>query len=248
MNVEVFLNSSSVTDDDVKDRTVVIIDVLRACSTIVTALDHGARAVVPVPDMAEAGKIASNLDQRSYLLGGERQGEKIEGYHLGNSPLEYTKETVNDRTVILNTTNGTVALDKARGAEHLLVGCFLNAQRIVDFAREAALDLTIICAGQNKRVALEDTLCAGLILYQLWQDEEPAFVSDTARIAYTQYVNDQSDLVGAVRRCNHAQELIRKGFEADVDYCLQLDDLPVLPYYQDSRLTLKSGMTEKRPA
>ena len=248
MNVEVFLNSSSFTEKDVKDRTVVVIDVLRACSTIVTALHHGARAVVPVPDMAEAGKIASNLDQRSYLLGGERGGEKIEGYHLGNSPLEYTEQKVKDRTVILNTTNGTVAIDQAREAEHLLIGCFLNARRLVQFAKQANLDLTIICAGQNKRVALEDTLCAGLLLYELWEDEEPDFVSDTARIAYTQYANDKDNVAAAVRRCNHAQDLINRGYEGDVDYCLQLNSLPVLPYYQESRLVLEQDVTAERPA
>lgn len=247
MNVDVFINSSSVEEGDVKGRTVIVIDVLRACSTIVTALNNGARAVVPVPDMAEAGKIASNLDQRSYLLGGEREGTKIEGYHLGNSPLDYTREEVEDRTVILNTTNGTVAVDRAREAEHLLIGCFLNAQSIVKAIQKIGLDLTIICAGHKRRVALEDTLCAGLILHELWENEEPEYVSDTARIAYTQYVNDQSHLIDSVRACNHAQNLIDKGFGEDVDYCLQLDSIPVVPYYKDSRLVLESDITAKPP-
>src|SRR5690554_8168138 len=108
MKVEVFLSSWNLDEEDVRGRTVIVIDVLRACSTIVTALNNGARSVVPVLDMAEAGKIASNLDQQSYLLGGERDGQKIEGYHFGNSPLEYTPSAVRDRTVILNTDRKSV--------------------------------------------------------------------------------------------------------------------------------------------
>jgi 2-phosphosulfolactate phosphatase len=238
MKIEVFLTSSIVSEEDVKDRTVVVIDVLRACSTIATALNNGARSIVPVADMAQAGKIASNLDQQSYLLGGERDGLKIEGYHLGNSPLEYTQKMVGGRTVIFNTTNGTVAIDQARPAEHLLIGTFLNAGRVVEFIREAGNDLTIICAGWRNRVSLEDTLCAGLMLYRLWDGVEPESASDTAHIAFTQYDHDREHLTAALQRCNHARWLSSNGHQDDVDYCLQLDALPVLPYYRDSRLIL----------
>lgn len=238
MKAEVFLTSSNVAQEDVKDRTVVVIDVLRACSTIATALVNGARAIVPVVDMAQAGKIASNLDQQSYLLGGERDGQRIEGYHLGNSPLEYSRSRVEGRTIIYSTTNGTVAIDQAREAEHLLIGSFLNARRVVEFIRKAGRDLTVICAGWKNRVSLEDTLCAGLLLYRLWDGREPAGISDTAHIAFTQYANDKDALQTAVRLCNHSQWLASEGFQADVEYCLQLDSLPVLPYYQENRLVL----------
>ena len=238
MNVEVFLTSSVVSEDDVRDRTAIVIDVLRTNSTIATALQNGARAVIPVADAAEGGKIASNLDQSSFLLGGERGGEKIEGYHLGNSPLEYTADTIAGRTLILNTTNGTASITKARTARHLLIGCFLNASRVADFVRQHDRDIVIICAGWRNRVTLEDTLCAGLILYHLWGGREPGLVSDGAHIAYTQYLHDQDHIETSARLCNHAQWLIEMGYEADVDYCLHVDSLPVLPYFDDNRLVL----------
>jgi 2-phosphosulfolactate phosphatase len=244
MNIEVFLTGAQLEEEDVKGRTVVVIDVLRACSTIVTALSNGARSVVPVPDMAQAGKIASNLDQASYLLGGERDGQRIEGYHLGNSPLEYGRETVKDRTVILNTTNGTTALAQARQAEHLIVGCLLNASTVIDFVRSTGLPLTIVCAGWRNRVSLEDTLCAGLFLYELWNGIEPERVSDTSHIAFTQYANDRGDLTKALRRSNHAGWLTRQGYGEDVEYSFQIDAVPVLPYYDDSRLILKATVKE----
>jgi len=238
MNVEVFLTGKDVTEEDVKGRTVVVIDVLRTSSTITTALHFGARSVVPVADTAEAGKIAANLDSSSYLMGGERDGLKIEGYHLGNSPLEYVRSVVQNRTIILNTTNGTGAIIRARAAEDLVIGCLLNADRVVQFVRERARDVVIICSGWRNRLSLEDTLCAGLILYQLWNGQEPLLVTDTAHIAFSQYLNDREQLQDAIRQCNQAQHLYEQGFHEDVDYCARLNALPLLPIFKDRQLVL----------
>ncbi len=236
MDAEVFLTYSTVSEDDVRNRTVVVIDVLRACSTIATALAHGARAVLPVADMAEAGKIASNLDRDVYRLGGERGGEKIDGYDLGNSPREYTEEVVENRDVILNTTNGTRALSRATPAKHLVAASFLNAGRVVDFVRSVDDEVTIVCAGHENRIALEDTLCAGLLLDRLWKREEPDTVTDSAHTAFTLYETDRDDLLSALKGANHAEYLAEQGFGADLEYCFQVDTFSVLPYYSDNRL------------
>jgi 2-phosphosulfolactate phosphatase len=236
MDAEVFLTYSNVSEDDVRNRTVVVIDVLRACSTIVTALDHGARAVLPVADMAEAGKIASNLDPDVYRLGGERDGQKIDGYDLGNSPHEYSAAVVESRDVILNTSNGTQALSRATPAKHLVAACFLNAGRVVDFVRSVDDEVTIVCAGRQNRLALEDTLCAGLLLDRLWNQEEPDVVTDSAHTAFTLYETDRDHLRSALDRANHAERLVQQGFGDDLDYCFRIDALPVLPYYTDNRL------------
>lgn len=238
MDAEVFLTHSTISEGDVQGRTVVVIDVLRACSTIVTALDRGARAVMPVLDMAQAGKIASNLDPDIYRLGGERGGDKIEGYHLGNSPHEYTQEVVEGRDIILNTTNGTRALEKAKHADHLVAACFLNAERVVDFVRQTTNPITIVCAGRQNRLALEDTLCAGLLLDRLWDGREPYPVSDSAHTAYTLYHTDQDDLESALRGTNHAERLVQQNHEEDLDYCFRVDEIPVLPYYTENRMLL----------
>lgn len=250
MDIEVFLTSNGIEEDDVRGRTVVVIDVLRACSTIATALKHGARAIVPVLDMAQASRIAANLDPNIYRLGGERGGEKIEGYHLGNSPLEYTRKQVEGRDVILNTTNGTKALMRARDARHLVAGSLLNAGRVVDFIKQTGTDVTIVCAGRHDRIALEDTVCAGLMLDRLWSDtEEPTFVSDAANTAYTLYKHDRPHVSKRLRRGNSVQLLIDMGYAQDVEYCFQVDALPVLPYYRDNRLVLyDDARTTARPA
>lgn len=238
MNIDVFLASNNLTEEDLKARTAVVIDVLRTSSTIVTALQNGARAFVPVADMAEAGKIAANLDPSSYLIGGERGGEKIKGYHLGNAPREYSRETVAGKTIILNTTNGTGAILNARSAEHVVIGCFLNARRVIQFVREKALDVVLICAGWRNRASLEDTLCAGLFLHHLWEGTEPERVSDSAHIAFTLYQHDQARLAATIHSSNHAQRLQSQDQHHDIDYCLQMDAVPLLPVYLDSRVVL----------
>jgi 2-phosphosulfolactate phosphatase len=238
MDAEVFLTHSNISEGDVQDRTVVVVDVLRACSTIVTALDRGARAVMPVLDMEQAGKLASNLDPDIYRLGGERHGDKIEGYHLGNSPQEYTQEVVEGRDIILNTTNGTRALERAKEADHLVASCFLNAGRTVDFVRQHADAVTIICAGKQNRLSLEDTLCAGLLLDRLWDGDKPHPVTDSAHTAYTLYHTDSEDLESTLRGTNHAKQLVKQDYGEDLDYCFRVDAVPVLPYYTENRLRL----------
>ena len=235
------------SEADVKDKTVVVIDVLRACSTICTALSHGARTVIPVSDMAEAGKMAANLDQSISLLGGERGGEKIQGYHLGNSPLEYTREVVADRVIVLNTTNGTGAIRRAKAANRLVIGCFLNAGRVVEYVKSTNQDVVILCSGWLNRVALEDALCAGLMLDRLWEGKEPEQVSDTAHIAYTVYQHERDSVAAAVKRANHAQRLYNLGYGADVEYCSQIDVLPILPLFKENRLVLDPPWSNNLP-
>lgn len=246
MLVDVYLTPRALTGDALKGRIVVVVDVLRACSTITTALAHGARAVVPVADMAEAGRIAGALDPETSLLGGERGGKRIDGYGAGNSPLEYGPEAVAGRTIVLNTTNGTGALGAARGAAEAVAGCFLNVTRVADFLRDAlaekrAKDAVIVCAGQDSRVALEDVLCAGLLLDRLWGEALPESLSDGAHIALTQYRNDAHRLTAALFGCSHTRRLIALGYSDDVAYCTRLDALPILPRYRDSRLVLDAA-------
>jgi 2-phosphosulfolactate phosphatase len=238
MNVEVYLTPIAAADEDLRDVAVIVVDVLRACSTIVTALQNGARAIVPVADMAEAGKIAANLDHSTTVTGGERGGRRIEGYNLGNSPHEYTTDAVQGRTVVLKTSNGTGTIAQARGAAMLTVGCFLNASRVIEFARNAERDVAIICAGYENQIALEDALFAGMVVHELWDGRERLGCSDAAHIAFSQYLHDRHDLQRAIMRSNHAQRLFALDFGDDVAYCSQIDAVPVLPIFRDLRLTL----------
>lgn len=245
---EVFLTAQSAPDDRLKGKRVLVIDVLRASSTIITALDNGARAVIPVGDMAEAGKIASNMDGDYTVMGGERNGLKIEGYDLGNSPLEYVPEIVQGRTVILNTTNGTVAVARARRARHLAIGGFLNVSQAVQFLAESPDDTAIVCGGTESRIALEDILCAGMILHRLWDGREPDHRSDAAHIAFSQYVQDRNRIGDAVANSNHGRHLIELGFKQDVEVCARIDTHALLPVFKENRLILSDPSAAAVPA
>ncbi|MDX1421039.1 MAG: 2-phosphosulfolactate phosphatase [Rubricoccaceae bacterium] len=244
MLVDVYLTPRALSEDALKGRVVVVVDVLRACSTLTTALAHGARAVVPVADMAEAGRIAGALDPETSLLGGERGGTTIDGYAAGNSPLEYGPSVVAGRTVVLNTTNGTGAFVRARGAAEAVAGCFLNVGRVADFLAAADgpdREAVIVCAGHDGRVALEDVLCTGLLLDRLWGDAVPDRVPDGAHMALAQYRHDARRLARTLFGCAHTQRLIALGHGDDVAYCARLDAFPILPRYRDSRLTLDAA-------
>lgn len=247
MPLEVYLTASALTPDAVKGRTVVVIDVLRAASTIIAALKHGARSVIPVADMAEASRIASAVASDSLLLGGERGGVPIEGYSLGNSPAEYTEETVSGRNVVLNTSHGTAAIKRAGGAARLVVAGFLNAFRAVEVIRQSE-DVVLVCVGHNGRVAVEDVLCAGLLLHTLAEGRALPDVNDAGHVALTTYRADKNRIERAVHQSDHAKRLVELGYGDDVAFCLQVDAIPVLPEFDDNRLVLRDATPRRRVA
>ncbi len=236
MNVNVLFTPNAVTEKSIRNQTVVVIDVLRASSTITTALHNGAKDLIPVPDMATASRIASNMDPDRLRLGGEQDGKRIEGYHLGNSPLEYTEAEVSGRTVVYKTTNGTDAILKAQSAQNIVVGSFLNAAAVVEYIQMAGLDTTLLCSGWHKRAAYDDILCAGLLLSRLWDGNVPKIKTDTARMAYVLYTHDKRRLANALAQSEHALRLKDLGLDADIAYCSQVDVLDVVPRFIDNHL------------
>ncbi len=253
MHVDVCLSPRALTEEAVKDKIVVVVDVLRACSTIVTALTHGAREVLPAADMGEAGRMAAHLDAETGLLGGERDGQRIDGYGAGNSPLEYEAALVARKTVVLRTSNGTPVFGLVRTADEVVAGCFLNIGRVVDFLEEVGSrphlngdepQVIILCAGQGGRTSMEDVLCAGMILHRLLKSTEPG-LSDSAQIALTQYKSSKQRLARSLFNCEHTQRLVALGFGDDVAYCARVDALPVLPRYRDNRLVLDGDDRER---
>ena len=241
MDLDVILTPCATTADDLAGRTVVVIDVLRASSTIVTALQNGARAVIPAATLGDAGRLAAALDPDTSIVGGERDGKPVDGMAMGNSPLDYISEVVAQRTLVLTTTNGTPAIALARKARTAAIGCFLNASASVAFLGKALDDgqpTTLLCAGYERRVALEDTLCAGLMLSRLLGPSEASGLNDSGQIAYALYQGSQSQLARALIGAAHTKRLIDLGFKDDVTYCAQMDTTDTLPMYRDGRIVL----------
>jgi len=212
---------------------VVVVDLFRASTTIAAALGAGARFVLPVPDVEQAVRLSEPYAEHEVLLGGERECQRIEGFHLGNSPREYTREVVAGKVVIFTTTNGTRALEAAKDAGMVLVGGFVNFSAIVEAVvhKEA---VTILCAGNNGRLCLEDFVCAGGFVNRL--AKETAQLNDAALAARAAYKNLRTDLARALFSTEHARRLTELGFRADLEFALKVDSLPVVPCLSEGRI------------
>jgi 2-phosphosulfolactate phosphatase len=227
--------------------TAVVIDVLRATSTIVAALAAGAHGVIPVLTPEEARALARTMPGGRVLLGGERKAVLIPGFDLGNSPREYTPDVVAGKTIILTTTNGTRAVHAASTAARVFMGAVLNAGAVARAVIAEGRDLVIICAGTRGSFSLEDALAAGLILealpeaadldgYDLEADYDDL---SWATLAIASHYRGRP--AEALRRIHHGQDLQSLGFAADLDYCALLDSIPVVPVWSEGIIRLRRG-------
>ena len=241
MRIDVFFTPVGFTPPDVQGRTVVVIDVLRATTTIAVALHHGAKAVVPASETEEALRIAQTLGD-DVLLAGERKSVRIPGFGLGNSPLEFTADAVQHKTIILTTTNGTPALIAAQGAREVIVMAAVNFNTVVTHCR-AALEqhgeLLILCAGREKQFALEDAFAAGRLTKVLLPQGGLRRVRvNDAGIASLELARHYGERwLRAFRSSTHGQALAELGFREDLKACAMEDTHPVLPIYADRRVT-----------
>lgn len=219
--------------------TTVVIDVLRASSTIVTALQNGASAVSPCGSPEEAESIRDQYPAGQVVLGGERGGVRIEGFDLGNSPAEYTAEAVGKRLLAFTTTNGTRALLRSLSSRSILIGCFLNLAAIVQRLQDGGADLHLVCAGTDGVVTGEDVLFAGATVSALVTDQPESWVqNDSAQLAsrlWSSVVAGATDPASAVhdflRGTRGGQNLLALGYDRDIRLCSQISTTAVVPEY-----------------
>lgn len=215
--------------------TVVVIDVIRAATTVATALANGCAGVIPVVSVAAARRTASSLTGERPLLGGERGGLRIPGFDLGNSPSEYTLPAVGGRLVVFTTSNGTATLHAATGAEEVLVAAPVNLEAVVQHAYHAGQPVVFACSGRGRRPVLDDTVVAGLMAARLTElagaDARPTDAAQIAMLAAAPYA---ADPLRALRASASARE--RPDFEADLQACAQRDVYHVVPVLREGRL------------
>jgi 2-phosphosulfolactate phosphatase len=211
-----------------RDRTVVVIDVLRATSSIVTALSNGAREVIPASTVESAMKIVGNLGGDQALLAGERNGKMVPGFDLGNSPREYTGEKVRGKSIVFSTTNGSLAIVKAKYAGELTLCAFINMNAVVSFLRGRPRDFVVLCAGRNGGFSLEDTVCGGMLIARVSEGED-ARISDSALAAMVLYRSFGRGILKMMRATEHGKYLEEIGYGDDIKYCSAVDSVPVVP-------------------
>lgn len=228
LDVSVHLVPELVTPGRLRGSTAVVIDVLRATTTIVHALAAGCCQVRPVADLDEARALADSLPAGKVLLGGERGGLPPEGFDLGNSPAEYTAARCKDTTLVLTTTNGTRALAKACQAERVLIAAFVNFSAVCEQLRRETRPIHIVCSGSAGDITLDDTLLAGALVDYLCEEMEVR-LNDGARLAWDCFENHGRVLTGALELSQGGSHLIALGLKEDVHAAAEIDKFALAP-------------------
>lgn len=233
MRVEVIATAKEAQEINFNDSIAVVIDVLRATTVIVTAFENGVDTIYPFGVVEEAVKKYEELNKKP-LLCGERNGIKIDGFDLGNSPLEFTNDIVSGKILCMTTTNGTRAIKNCITADRILIGCFLNVQAIAKKLVQYDKKVYIVCSGTNDKYSLDDCLCAGYILNELSKLVElelDDFALSLKKLAeYTTNIKDV--LVDA----KHYKYLDSLGNEKDLEYCIKLNTTEMVPYFSYDKL------------
>ncbi|HVN48792.1 MAG TPA: 2-phosphosulfolactate phosphatase, partial [Bacteroidota bacterium] len=233
MKIDLSFSTTQFDELQLRDKNIVVIDVLRASTTITIALNNGAREIIPVASIESAVKISGSLFGEVTLRGGERNGKMIEGFNLGNSPLEYSETAVKGKSIIYCTTNGSVAMAKSRYAKTLVIASFVNLSTVVDFIKNENKDFLIICAGRLNNLgqfSMEDSVCAGMIVQKLSKIEGLALeLTDAAQAALALQKAFGKSIFKMLKSTEHGKLLTEIGMGDDLKVCAEVDSVPVLP-------------------
>jgi 2-phosphosulfolactate phosphatase len=217
-------------------KTTVVIDVLRASTTIIAALKNGAKEIVPVATVEFAVKLSGGIFGGQTLLGGERNTKKIEGFALGNSPPEYTGEVVNGKTIVFYSTNGSRAIVKAKYSRNNFICSFNNISVLANHLKELDQDITVLCAGNNNFFSLEDALCAGKLILELTGGRKKNELTDSSVAAITLFKNFGKDIYKTLVETVHGQLLMKNGYSEDLKACSELNNVDIIPFYSGNAI------------
>jgi 2-phosphosulfolactate phosphatase len=224
---------------DLNNSVVVIIDVFRATSTIASVLFNGARCVIPVDSVPKAIEISKSIDG---IAAGERDGKLAEGLQYGNSPLEYTREFIENKSLVLTTTNGTRLLHMAleKGADTIISGSFPNLSAVCNYLLAEKKNVILGCAGWKDRFNLEDTLFAGAVITNV--KKHFTIHCDSSLMAETMYVKNKGNMMKFAPQLTHYNRLVERfGLIEDIQYCLSNDVANILPIYREGKLIVHRG-------
>lgn len=255
INIDVVFIPEMAAYVDLSGKIALVVDILRASSTVTIALTNGALCVLPALTLEDA--FAEYRDESS-LLCGERHGKKIEGFHLGNSPREYQPDIVRDKQLIFTTTNGTRALRACLNAGELLMGSFLNRQAVCDYIRDRSeqstpqRDIAIVCSGKQGNIGIEDLVFAGLCVDTLKSQmtrprtkRRDVNLTDAAKITCLLYEHYSADILRMMFESEHGQYLASIGFAEDLEFCAQIDVTNVIPISHKGKLIRANSKKEE---
>ena len=246
MKLTIYFTPLGVTGQAIAGKPVLVMDVLRTTTSIVAALANGARAVLPAETAEDALRLARNLERDDVLLVGERGAERIEGFALGNSPLEMTPDAVGGKTLVMATTNGTAALVAAEAGRPVFVGAVTNFSAVASVAKRECRkrgELIVLCAGRERMFALEDAYAAGRLAQVLLPSRGRSSVElNDGAIAALELVRHYGDRWRrAINASAAGRNLKRLGFKQDVDAATEVDRYDIVPVYSERLVTVPTS-------
>jgi 2-phosphosulfolactate phosphatase len=232
-NIDVCLSPDLLHLHKINNSIVVVTDIFRATSCMVTGFAYGVKSIIPVATVEEC----KNLQNAGYVAAAERDAQKVEGFDLDNSPFSYMDERLIGGKIAMTTTNGTLSISKAKtDAVKVIVGAFLNLAAVVNHLKNQPYDVLVLCAGWKGRPNIEDTLFAGAVVEAL---KDEYFVSeDSAILAMRTYLQAKDDMLGYLANSSHIRRLQGLGINKDISYCLQHDLYDVLPVLRGNELVV----------
>lgn len=235
MKVDIIFTADEVSQEKTKGKICVVIDVLRATSVMITALHNGAEKIFPFKDIKTIQERCENL--KNIIKCGERNALKIDGFDLGNSPLEFTKEKVFGKDIYMSTTNGTKAVENSLSAEKIIICSFLNIKSVSKKLLEYKKDVVIVCAGTNGKFSLDDTLCAGLIIKEMQKHTE--IQMNDVLLAAVRISESHEDIKDILKGSTHYERLLSLGFEKDMEHIFSLNKYSIVPEYKNGYISIK---------
>jgi 2-phosphosulfolactate phosphatase len=236
MKVKLYFSPQPLTEAKIRGKVAIVVDVLRASTTICTAIQNGCREIIPVATVGDAAAMRANLDRDSVLVCGEREGLKIEGFDLGNSPSEYSEQVVRNKILVFASTNGSRAILKCTSSSVTFVCGFVNLSVIVDTVRKFDKDVAIVCAGKQGNFSLEDTFCGGAIIDRMLKENKFEISNDAAQVAHMLYKNQSEPVESVLNQADHARYLIGLGFGADIATAATVDSIGVVPVLSGNKI------------
>ncbi len=235
MHIDVIPNVDEIKNDDLFQKTVIILDILRTSSTIIAALGNGCQYIVPAETVGHA-KMLKNQNS-NYLLAGERFYKKIAGFDLGNSPFEMTFSPLDEKSIVLTTTNGVRGIQKAYKGENVLIGGFLNGSYCIQQALALKKDIVIVAVGDKGKFSLEDGLAAGFFIDLIIKSmEEMVETNDLGIALHGMYKYYEKDIVNIIKTGESAKKLIQHGSIEDIVFSCQKNKYAVCPYVNSDQI------------
>jgi len=228
---------------DASNKVIVVIDIFRATSTMTVGMENGAKAIYPVKDVATASKAGA-----SFIKAGERNGVKVEGFDLGNSPREFTADIVRDRDIVMTTTNGTRSISMSESAKQILISSYRNIQATIDYLVSSREDVVLFCSGWKDVVNIEDTLFAGELASALC-DNGFEIDNDATHIAMAVYEKNKTNIDGFLQKASHVKRIKKLQSEGDVEACLRRNTCQCVLEVKDGKVVqLETSTNNQKPA